>query len=326
MTVPRTDIADSVLDTIGNTPLVRLSRIEPDLDRDLLIKLEMLNPGGSHKVRIALSMIHDAEQQGELLRGSGQTIIESTGGNTGVGLAMASAILGYRLVLVIPDNYSTAKQRLLRGFGAEVVLSDHRLGNNSHSQLAQRMLLRNPDWVMLHQQANPANPAIHERTTAQEILTALNGRALHAMVAGVGTGGHLTGVGRVLKSQHPDMRIVAVVPEGCSLREERFAPHRIQGLAVGLVPPILDLNLIDQEVQVSYEDCLRMMRQLLQTEGIAVGISSAANVVAACRVAREMPRESCTLTFAYDGISDYLESLTPPHDATPDHVITNAGD
>jgi cysteine synthase len=303
-------IADSVLGVIGRTPIVRLSRLEPDLGRELLVKLELLNPGGSHKVRIALSMILAAEREGELVRGSGQTLIESTGGNTGIGLAMAAAVLGYQLVLVVPDNYSPAKQHLLRSYGADVRLSDHRLGNNSHAEMALSLLFDNPDWVMLNQQANPANPEIHTRTTALEIIATLDHRMPDAMVAGVGTGGHITGVGSVLRGHNPSMRIVAVQPEGCSLRENRFVTHSIQGLAVGLVPAVLDLKLIDDEVQVRYTDAAAMMRRMMRIEGLAVGISSAANVVAALRVARELDEGARVLTFAYDGASDYLDALT----------------
>jgi cysteine synthase A len=306
-----TGIADSVLDVIGGTPIVRLSRLQPGLGREILVKLELLNPGGSHKVRIALSMILAAEEEGELVRGSGQTLIESTGGNTGTGLAIAAAIMGYRLVLVIPDNYSPAKQRLLRSYGADVRLSDHRLGNNSHADMALGLLFDNPDWVMLNQQGNPANPAVHERTTALEIIAALGDRLPDAMVAGVGTGGHITGVGRVLRAHNPSMRIVAVQPEGCSLRENRFVGHSIQGLAVGLVPAVLDMGLIDDEHQVGYEDAVTMMRHVMRTEGLAVGISSAANLVAAIDVAKQLDEGARVLTFAYDGVADYLDALDP---------------
>lgn len=312
-----TGIAMSVLDVIGGTPVVRLARLDAVLDRRIYVKLEMLNPGGSHKVRIALNMIRAAETDGELVRGSGQTIIESTGGNTGIGLAMAAAILGYRLVLVIPDNYSPSKQRLLRSYGAEVVLSDHRLGSNSHAELALKLLFDNPDWVMLNQQANPANPEIHERTTAVEILTAFDNVVPDAMVAGVGTGGHLTGVGRVLKNRNGAMRIAAVLPEGCSLRENRFVGHGLQGLAVGLVPAVLDMTLIDEEISVTYAEAVEMMGRLMRTEALAVGISSAANLVAASRWAKEFPPGSCILTFAYDGILDYLDVL-------PDQPLASA--
>lgn len=306
-----TRVYESVLDTIGNTPIVHLRRICADLPGQIYLKLEMLNPGGSHKARIALSMIYDAERSGELVRGSGQTLIESTGGNTGMGMAMAAAVLGYRLILVIPDNYSSAKQQLLRSFGAEIILSDHRLGNNSHSELAVRLLLRNPDWVMLNQQANPANPQIHEETTAREILDAFGDSLPSRLVAGVGTGGHLTGVARVLKNHNPTCRVTAVVPEGCSLLRDEFVPHSLQGLAVGLVPMILDTSLIDEEMVVSYHETLDMLRLLPRIEGLAVGISSAANIVAARRIAQRAEPGTVILTFAYDGIADYLNVLDP---------------
>lgn len=299
----------SVLDVIGRTPIVRLARLDADLGRELYVKLEYLNPGGSHKVRIALSMVLDAEREGVLTRGSGQTLIESTGGNTGIGLAMAAAILGYRLVLVIPDNYSPAKQKLLRQYGAQIVLSDHTLGNNSHADLALEMLFDNPDWVMLNQQANPANPLVHEQTTAPEILETFGGQAPDALVAGVGTGGHITGVGRVLRKHNPALRIAAVVPEGCSLLENRFVTHGIQGLAVGLVPAVLDLELVDTELSVAESDAVAMIGRLMRTEAIAVGISSAANVVAALRFAATLPAGSRVLAFAYDGVHDYMDAL-----------------
>jgi len=305
----RTAPGQSVLDVIGHTPIVRLARLDAELGRELYVKLENLNPGGSHKVRIALSMVLDAEREGILQRDRGQTIIESTGGNTGIGLAMAAAILGYRLVLVIPDNYSPAKQKLLQRYGAEIVLSDHTLGNNSHADLALQMLFDNPDWVMLNQQANPANPLIHEQTTALEILETFGGVAPDAMVAGVGTGGHITGIGRVLRKHNPALRIAAVVPEGCSLFENRFVTHDIQGLAVGLVPAVLELDLVDEELSVGYPDAVAMVSRLMRTEAIAVGVSSAANVVAASRYALSLPSGSRVLTFAYDGVQDYLYML-----------------
>ena len=305
----RTAPGQSVLDVIGHTPIVRLARLDAELGRELYVKLENLNPGGSHKVRIALSMVLDAEREGILQRDRGQTIIESTGGNTGIGLAMAAAILGYRLVLVIPDNYSPAKQKLLQRYGAEIVLSDHTLGNNSHADLALQMLFDNPDWVMLNQQANPANPLIHEQTTALEILETFDGVAPDAMVAGVGTGGHITGIGRVLRKHNPALRIAAVVPEGCSLFENRFVTHDIQGLAVGLVPAVLELDLVDEELSVGYPDAVAMVSRLMRTEAIAVGVSSAANVVAASRYALSLPSGSRVLTFAYDGVQDYLYML-----------------
>lgn len=302
-------VASSVLDLIGYTPLLELRRLTAGLDRTIYLKLELLNPGGSHKVRIALNMVLAAEHEGLLVRGSGQTILEPTGGNTGTGLAMVAALLGYRLVLVIPDNYSPAKQQLLRAFGHQVVLSDHRLGGNSHGEKAMELQFEHPDWVMLNQQSNPANPAMHDRTTAVELLAAFPGGLPDVMVAGVGTGGHLTGVGRTLRRHRPDLRIVAVAPPGCSYQQNTFTTHRLQGLAVGLVPANLDVGLIDDELVVDEDEAATMMRTIMRTEGLAVGPSSAANVVAALRCARACPPGARILTFAYDSAHDYLDQL-----------------
>lgn len=167
MTGPRA-IGDCILDLVGNTPIIRAHRLAAGLDREIYIKLEYLNPGGSHKVRIALNMIVEAERLGVLTRGQGQTIVEPTGGNLGIGLAMAAALFGYHLVLAIPDNYSRSKQRILRAYGADVRLSDHRTGNDSHARLARHLAAQNPEWVMLDQLTNPANPEIHERATATD--------------------------------------------------------------------------------------------------------------------------------------------------------------
>lgn len=302
-------IASSLLDLVGATPVVELRRLTADLHRQVFVKLELLNPGGSHKVRIALGMVLAAEEEGLLARGSGQTILEPTGGNTGTGLAMVAALLGYRLVLVIPDNYSPAKQRLLRAYGAEVVLSDHRRGGNSHGEKAIELQFEHPDWVLLNQQAHPANPATHERTTAVELLAAFAGELPDVLVAGVGTGGHLTGVGRTLRRHRPDLHVAAVVPPGCSHLRDHFAVHGLQGLAVGLVPANLDVALVDEEITVAVPEAAAMMRTLMRTEGLAVGLSSAANVVAALRCAAGRPPGTRVLTFAYDSAADYLDVL-----------------
>jgi cysteine synthase A len=299
----------SVLARLGHTPIVRLNRISDEVQRELFVKLELLNVGGSHKARIALSMVLAAEQDGTLRRDTGQTIIEPTGGNTGVGLAIVAAVLGYRLVLVIPDNYSPAKQRLLAAYGAQIVLSDHRRGANSHGEKAVALLFDHPDWVLLNQQANAANPSVHFGTTAVEILDDLVGELPDALVAGVGTGGHLTGVGRRLRAAVPQLRIVAVVPEGCSFKRDQFRQHDLQGLAVGLVPRVLDVDLIDDEVEVGAAAARAMVVRLMRTEGLGVGLSSAANVVAAMKYSERLPVGARILTFAYDGVADYLDVL-----------------
>lgn len=301
-------LVSSILEAIGGTPLVRLDRLAPP-GRALLLKCEHLNPGGSHKVRIALNMIRRAEDDGWLIRGSGQTILEPTGGNTGMGIAMAAAVLGYRVVLVVPDNYSTDKQRLLRALGAEIALSDSSRGNNSHGEKAIELQFDHPDWVMLNQGANPANPDIHREVTARELLADLGDLRPDVLLAGIGTGGHISGVGTVLRERYPSMRIIGVEPEGCSLRQERYRRHRIQGLAIGYVPANLDVGLLDEIAPVSEADAVEGMRVLMRTEGVCAGVSTGANIAAALRVADQLPDGGTVLTFAYDGTHDYLDLL-----------------
>jgi cysteine synthase A len=312
-------IYDSIIDAVGGTPLIRLARLTADLPADIYLKLESANPGGSHKARIALNMILTYEQYGVLSRGSGQTILEPTGGNTGMGIVMAAAVLGYRVVLVIPDNYSRAKQRLLRSFGAEIVLSDSNIGNNSHGELAAEIQAEHPEYVMLNQAFNPANPETHRRTTAIEILEDLGPGPLDWFVAGIGTGGHITGIGQVLKRSHPELTIVAVQPAGCELLHEKFVKHRIQGLAVGMIPPILDVGIIDEMSCVTEEDAIEAMLATMRTEGISVGVSTGANIAVARRIAAGCRPGSRILTIAYDSAADYVDLLE-------DEDTTSAGD
>ena len=297
----------SILDVVGNTPLIQLSRLASETGCDILLKLEMVNPAGSHKVRIVLNMIRAAERSGELIPGSGQTIIEPTGGNTGMGIVIAAAVLGYRVILVIPDNYSREKQRLLSALGAEIVLSDSRRGNNSHGELAQQILLEHPEYVLLNQGANPANPQAHRDGTAQEILRDLDGRRIDHVVAGIGTGGHVTGVGWVLKASFPGLLVHGVQPAGCDLFAEKFARHRIGGLSIGYIPPVLDTEVLDDMITVSAEEASEGMRLLMRTEGIAAGISTGANIAAALRIARDTANRQTILTFAYDSAQDYID-------------------
>jgi cysteine synthase A len=184
-------IRNTILEAVGRTPVVRLNRLSLDLGCEVFVKLESLNPGGSHKVRIALAMVQDAERRGVLRRGSGQVILEPSGGNTGIGLAMVGALYGYKVILVIPDNYSVEKQAVLQLYGAEIIQSDSTRGNNSHGEKAMEILLENPHYVMLNQQRNPANPTIHRAATAQEILRDFGDAAIDAFVAGIGWGSRL---------------------------------------------------------------------------------------------------------------------------------------
>ena len=296
----------SILEIIGDTPTVRLRALSAKLGLDVYAKLESLNPGGSHKARIALGMILDAERRGILVRGQQQTIIEPSGGNTGIGLAIAGNILGYKVVLVIPDNYSPEKQKLLRLYGAEVVLSDSRLGNNSHGQRATELQFDNPSYVMLNQQRNSANPETHRHTTAQEIIRDFGDRKVDCFVAGIGTGGHITGIGETLKLHWPKMRVFGVEPEQCDLLADRHASHEIQGLSIGIIPSILNLSVLDGMLKVSKAECQDMVQQTMRSDAISLGISSAANLVAVSKLAEELPGDSLVLTMIYDGVDSYL--------------------
>lgn len=297
---------NSILDAIGQTPIVRLEKLSASLGIEVFAKLESLNPGGSHKARIALGMILDAERKGILVRGKQQTIIEPSGGNTGIGLVMAGNVLGYKVVLVIPDNYSPEKQKLLRLYGAEVVLSDSRLGNNSHGQKAMELQLENPHYVMLNQQRNEANPQTHRQTTAREIVRAFADHRVDYFVGGIGTGGHITGIGETLKANWPSIRVLGVEPEECDLLENRHAPHQIQGLSIGIVPSILNLSVLDGMLKVSKDECLEMMQRVMRSDAISVGLSSAANLVAISHLAQNIPRASTVLTMVYDSADSYL--------------------
>ena len=299
-------IYESLLQTIGETPVVRLSAFSAETGLEVFAKLESCNPGGSHKARIALAMIRDAESRGILLPGKGQTIIEPSGGNTGIGLAIAGNILGYRVLLVIPDNYSQEKQKLLRLYGADVVLSDSRNGNNSHGELALELQLENPSYVMLNQQRNPANPEIHRRTTAQEIILDFAESPLDCLVAGIGTGGHITGLGEVLRANWPSLRVFGVEPEQCDLLANQHGPHQIQGLSIGLLPAVLNLSVLDRMLKISKQECLERVQRTMRSDGVSLGLSSAANLVAITKLVSELTPGSRVLTLIYDGIESYL--------------------
>ncbi|OZI65286.1 PLP-dependent cysteine synthase family protein [Bordetella genomosp. 1] len=303
-------IYDSLLDLIGTTPVVRLGKLSARLGVTVFAKLESYNPGGSHKARIALGMILDAERKGVLVRGKGQTILEPTGGNTGIGLAMVGNILGYHVTLVIPDNYSLDKRRLLELYGAQVVLSDSSKGNNSHGELAFQIQLEHPEFVMLNQQRNPANPQIHREATALEILKDFSGQPPpEFFFAGIGTGGHITGVGEVLRSQWPDIAIYGVQPEQCDLLNDKHALHEIQGLSIGIVPEVCNLGIVTGMVGVSKAACLSMLRDVLRNDSVSMGLSSAANLVAIQSMASAMPPGACVLTMIYDGVESYMDAF-----------------
>ncbi|NHB09806.1 PLP-dependent cysteine synthase family protein [Burkholderia cepacia] len=299
-------IFDSILDLIGKTPIVRLASVSGDTGLSVYAKLESFNPGRSHKARIAFGMVLDAEHKGRLVRGRGQTILEPSGGNTGIGLAMIGNVLGYKVILVIPDNYSPEKRRLLEMYGATIVLSDSRRGNNSHGEKAMEMQLEHPDYVMLNQQRNPANPEAHRQATAREIIDEFADYSLDAFVGGIGTGGHITGIGEVLKQWRPGIQVFGVEPEQCDLLRGKHAPHEIQGLSIGIVPDVLNLSVLDGMIRVSKDECLAMVKSVMRRDAISLGISSAANLVAVSKLATVLKPRADVLTMIYDDVDSYI--------------------
>ena len=280
------NIHKNLLDLVGNTPLVEIERIAKarGAEAQVVAKVEYFNPGGSVKDRIALNMIEDAERKGLLLPGA--TIIEPTSGNTGVGIAWISRVKGYKAVIVMPETMSRERQLLMKAAGAELVLTEGTKGMKGAIAEAERLQRETPGSIILGQFTNPANPEVHERTTAEEIWRDTDGN-VDIFVAGAGTGGTVTGVGRTLKAKNPDIRIVAVEPESSPvLSGGEPGPHKIQGIGAGFVPEILDRSVIDVVYKVRNEDALKTGRELSLYEGLIVGISSGAAAYAAIELAK----------------------------------------
>lgn len=279
-------------DLVGNTPLVQLQNLpqEEQAKTNIMTKLEYLNPGGSVKDRIALGMIEDAEERGILRPGS--IIVEPTSGNTGIGLAWIARAKGYRAILTMPETMSIERRNLLRARGAELVLTPGTQGMKGAIAKAQELASTLENAVLLQQFENPANPQKHYRTTAEEIWRDTEGQ-VDVFVAGVGTGGTITGVGRRLKELNPDIEIIAVEPDASAvLSGEQPGPHKIQGIGAGFIPSILERNIIDRIIRVTDEDALRMGRRLSLREGLLTGISSGAATFAALQIARESKYEN----------------------------------
>lgn len=286
-------IYDSILHTVGRTPLVRLQRLAEGCRADVLLKIESFNPLSSVKDRIAVAMIEDAEKSGRI--GPGTTIIEPTSGNTGIGLAFACAAKGYRLMLIMPDTMSVERRRLMQILGAELVLTEGSGGMKLAISEAERLAASIPGSLVLQQFRNPSNPAVHRAGTAVEIWEDTDGM-VDVFVAGVGTGGTITGVGEVLRKHKPDVRIVAVEPSDSPvLSGGQPGPHKIQGIGAGFVPAILNRDIIDEIVTVGNQEAGEMSRKLARQEGILCGISSGAALHAALGVARREEMAGKTL-------------------------------
>jgi len=293
-----------VLDLVGNTPIVRLRRVVKPGGAAVIAKVESVNPGGSVKDRIAVAMVEDAERRGLLKAGA--TLVEPTSGNTGIGLAMVAAVKGYRLILTMPDDMSVERQRLLSRFGAEIQLTPAIEGMTGAVYAATELCREHPDYFMPQQFQNPANPDVHRRTTALEILDATEAR-LDVFVAGVGTGGTITGVGEVLKEKIAGVRIVAVEPARSPvLSGGKARPHGIQGIGASFVPGVLNRNVLDEIILVRDEDATATSRRLAREEGLLVGISAGANVFAACGIAGSLSPEQVVLTVLPDTGERYL--------------------
>ena len=296
--------ANSILDTIGNTPLIRINRLFGNT-AEVWIKSERSNPGASIKDRIALAMIEEAEASGALQPGG--TIVEPTSGNTGIGLAMVAAVKGYKLILVMPDSMSIERRRLMLAYGASFDLTPRANGMKGAIARAQEIVAATPGAWLPQQFDNPANIDVHVRTTAEEILADCRDAPFDALITGVGTGGHITGVGRVLKQAWPELKIFAVEPTlSAVISGGEPAPHPIQGIGAGFIPVNLDTSILDGVIQVAPDDAKEMARRAAREEGMLVGISSGATLAAIAQKLPDLGTNPRILGFNYDTGERYL--------------------
>jgi cysteine synthase A len=282
-------LVQNITELIGDTPLVRLNRVVPEGSAEIYLKLEFQNPGASVKDRIAISMVEVAEQEGKLKPGS--TIIEPTSGNTGIGLAMVAAAKGYKAILVMPETMSIERRSLLKAYGAQLVLTPGAEGMKGAIRRAEELQAENPDYFMPQQFKNQANVKVHRETTGPEIVAAIKGHdgKLDAFIAGVGTGGTITGAGGVLKENFPGIKIYAIEPANSPvLAGGKPGPHKIQGIGAGFVPDILNTGIYDEVIAVDNEEAFETARRVAKEEGILGGISSGAAIFAALKVAKEL--------------------------------------
>ena len=314
-------IAKNLTDLIGNTPTIRLNALTGKDDATIFAKLEAYNPGGSIKDRISYAMIVDAEERGILRKGD--TIVEPTAGNTGLGLSIVGIARGYPVTLTMPENVSREKYELLSSFGAKIVLTPEHGGMASAIWEAETIVRQNPRHYMPNQFTNPANPEIHRRTTAVEILKAI-GTDIDFFVTGVGTGGTLTGVGEVLKTECPHVKVVAVEPSvSAVLSGGKPGPTRIDGIGAGMIPEVLNVDVIDEIITVGEKEAYEMMKSISTTEGLLVGMSSGANVHAALQVAKAQGPDKTVVTILpdtgerYFSLSRYFEIESDVMDTLP---------
>ncbi len=299
-----TSYLSKITEGIGKTPLVRLNRLSVEGGATIFGKVEFANPGGSVKDRICLNMIDEAERTGTLQPGG--TIVEPTSGNTGIGLALLSAVRGYKLILVMPESMSLERASLLSSYGAQLILTPAWEGMKGAIREAQSIIAQNPEYFMPDQFSNPANPAIHRATTAVEIWEALDGN-IDAFVAAVGTGGTITGSGEVMKERAPTIKIIAVEPAGSPvLSGGAPGPHKIQGIGAGFVPKVLNRSIIDDIIRVTDDQAYQTTKLLAKKEGLLVGISSGANVFAAQQVAKDLRPDQNVVTVLCDTGERYL--------------------
>lgn len=296
----------TILDLVGQTPIVKLQHSVPADAADVYVKLEYFNPGSSVKDRIALAMIEKAEAEGKLTAGG--TIVEPTSGNTGIGLAMVGAAKGYQVVIVMPDTMSIERRKLMQAYGAQLILTPGAEGIKGSIAKAQELAEAN-GWFLPLQFENPENPLIHELTTGKEIVETFAGETLDAFVAGIGTGGTITGAGRALRKAYPDILIYGVEPaESAVLEGGQPGPHKIQGIGTGFVPATLDTAIYDEAVSVTSEAALATARKIGQTEGLLVGISAGAAINAALTVAAELGAGKKVLAIVPDNGERYLST------------------
>lgn len=301
-----TAIYNSVTELIGKTPIVKLNKIVPEDSADVFVKLEFFNPGGSVKDRIALSMIEKAEHDG-LLK-PGDTIIEPTSGNTGIGLSMVGVAKGYKVIIVMPETMSIERRLLMKGYGAELILTPGADGISGSIREAERLAKENGYFLPL-QFENEANPLVHEKTTGPEIHQAFGVNGLDAFVAGIGTGGTITGAGRELKRVYPKIELIGVEPaESAILEGKEAGPHKIQGIGTGFVPKTLGTSVYDKVLSISGDEAMETAREVGRKEGILVGISSGAAIAAALKVAKELGKGKKVLAVVPDNGERYLST------------------